>query len=382
MNTVTGPIRVAVIGAGMAGAACAAGLRQAGVEATLFEKSGQVGGRMSNRRERWIDAAGVEQSAGFDHGASGFSAVRPRFRGVLAGAVAAGCASEWCLHVHSWRSGEAQRCFGAEPDMPALCSHLLAQATVHCDRTVRRLQKAADGRWYVAADGAALAGPFDRVVLALPPAQAAVLAAGHRDDWAGALAAKRMEPCWTLMAVTDDLDWPWDAAEPDSGPLAWVIRNDRLPGRTAPAGLAVWTAHATAQWSAAHLDAPAKDVSEAMKVALASQLPRIAASGSPPRWHHANVHRWRYAGPSYDCDDSFDSEAAWWDPSLGLGVCGDFLGGGGVEGAWHSGDELADAMAASFEHHADTRAVPGRDERVAEPGLSTLRATARLSDFS
>ena len=58
----------------------------------------------------------------------------------------------------------------------------------------------------------------------------------------------------------------------------------------------------------------------------------------------------RYAGPAFDCDDGFDRGEALRDESLGLGVCGDWLGGGGgVEVARHAGDELADPMAASFE---------------------------------
>ena len=42
--------RIAVVGAGIAGAACAASLQQAGVQVTLFDKSRGVGGRMSTRR--------------------------------------------------------------------------------------------------------------------------------------------------------------------------------------------------------------------------------------------------------------------------------------------------------------------------------------------
>jgi hypothetical protein len=34
-------------------------------------------------------------------------------------------------------------------------------------------------------------------------------------------------------------------------------------------------------------------------------------------------------------------------------VCGDFLGGGRVEGAWRSGDELADTLAAWLEKAED-----------------------------
>jgi hypothetical protein len=85
------------------------------------------------------------------------------------------------------------------------------------------------------------------------------------------------------------------------------------------------------------------------------------------------VHRWRYAGPAFDCDDSFDSDGAWWDASLGLGVCGDFLAGGGVEAAWHSGDELADTMAASFESRSDAPHVAREltGDRPASESLAT-----------
>lgn len=341
--------RVAVIGSGLAGAACAAGLRGTDAQVTLFEKAHHAGGRMATRRVGWVDARGAEQAVTFDHGAQCFTPVRPRFKAVMARARAAGCVSEWRPRVHAAGPSAYGQCLVATPTMPALCSHLLAGAAVHLDCTVRRLQRAADGGWYVAVDGAALAGPFDHVALAIPPAQAAVLLAGHQDDWAEVLMTKRMQPCWTLMAVTDDVEWQWDAAVPDRGPLAWVLRNDRVPGRTAPPGLAVWTAHATAEWSAAHLEDDAQTVKAELQSALRAQLPAASRGGRPVGWHHANVHRWRFAGPALDCDDGFGSDEAWWDESLGLGVCGDFLAGGGVEAAWHSGDELADFMAASIE---------------------------------
>ena len=344
-----GPIHVAIIGSGMAGAACAAGLQRAGAQVSLFEKSRNVGGRMATRRAGWIDADGAEQSTTFDHGAQGFTPVRPRFKAVMSRAVAAGSASRWHPRLHAARPVESGPCFIATPTMPALCTHLLAGATVHLQHTVRRLQRAAGGAWYVAADGAALAGPFQHVVLAMPAAQAAVLLAGHQDAWADALIAKPMAPCWTLMAVTDDVDWPWDAAEPARGPLAWVSRNDRVPGRTAPPGVAVWTAHATAAWSAAHLEDDAQAVSTELQSALQAQLPSTRSGGQPIRFHHANVHRWRYAGPAADGADRLDGGECLWDEALGLGVCGDFLAGEGVEAAWHSGDELADCMAASIE---------------------------------
>lgn len=340
--------RMAVVGAGLAGASCAQGLRRADAHVTVFERSRGTGGRMATRQVPWTDDSGVSHTFTFDHGAQCFTAIRPRFRSFIARAVAAGHAARWEPLIHAALPLASEPAFVPVPTSTALCDQLLSGCTLDLGRNVRRLQRSADGAWYLASDGAPLAGPFRHVVLAVPPAQAAVLLAGHHDVWASALATRRMEACWTLMAVTDDFDWPWDATEPAHGPLAWLVRNDRVPGRTAPPGVAVWTAHATAEWSAGRLGADPELVSAELQAALRSQLPMASRSGQSWRFHHVAVHRWSHAGPALDCD-SFAAGDAWWDETLGLGVCGDWLAGGGVEAAWHSGDELADAMAASFE---------------------------------
>lgn len=349
MTPVNGSIHVAIIGTGLAGAACAAGLQRAGVQVTLYEKSRNVGGRMATRRAHWTDADGAEHSVCFDHGAHAIAPVRPRFKAVMSRAVAAGSASRWHPRLHGAGLVDTVTCFVATPTAPALCSHLLSGTSVHLQRTVRRLQRASDGAWYVAADGEPLAGPFQHVVLAMPPAQAAVLLAGHQDAWADALIGKPMASCWTLMVASDDVDWPWDAAEPARGPLASVLRNDRVPGRTGPPGVAVWTAHATTAWSAAHLEDDAQAVSAELQSALRAQLPSTRGDGEPVRFHHVDVQRWRYAGLATEGSDRTDGGECLWDESLGIGVCGDFLAGGGVEAAWLSGDELADCMAVSLE---------------------------------
>ena len=82
--------RIAVVGAGIAGAACAASLQQAGVQVTLFDKSRGVGGRMSTRRAAWAGEGGNECTVEFDHGAQAITARQPRFRVLLARAEAAG----------------------------------------------------------------------------------------------------------------------------------------------------------------------------------------------------------------------------------------------------------------------------------------------------
>lgn len=356
------PASVAVIGAGLAGTACAASLQRAGLQVTLFDKSRGVGGRMATRRASWTGAGGVAQSAEFDHGAQHFSACQPRFRAVMARARAVGCAAEWRPWVYRDRPGSvAGHSFVAVPNMPALCRHLLGGVPLRLGHSVQRLQRSSAG-WQIVVEGAGgeTQGPFDHVMLALPPGQAALLLAGHADAWADTLAAVPMLPCWTLMAVTDDVDWRWDAAEPAVGPLAWVARNDRKPGRDAVPGCATWVAHATAAWSAEHLEDEPAAVADALGAALAAQMPGIPA----PRWWHGSVHRWRYAAPAAPAAAGGD---CWWDARLGLGVCGDFLTGGNAEAAWRSGDELADTVAAWLDAEDEAAARGQTVEAHAEP---------------
>ena len=74
-STANAPNSIAVIGAGLAGLACARTLAQAGRKVTLFEQEGHVGGRM----------ASYESPFGtFDHGAQYFTVRDARFGQALA----------------------------------------------------------------------------------------------------------------------------------------------------------------------------------------------------------------------------------------------------------------------------------------------------------
>lgn len=344
-----GTCRVAVIGAGISGSACAAALAASGFEVDLFDKSADVGGRMALHEVGWFDATGTEHASAFDHGVQDFSACSPRFRAVVARAAADGAVVSWRQHVFApFPAAQVRDHQLPVPGMPSFCLYLLGGLPVHLKQPVERLMRV-DGGWELALSGGGSAGPFGQVMLAMPPAQAALLLAGHRDDWADELAAVRMKPCWTLTAVTDDVDWPWDAAEPEQGPIAWVSRNDRKPGRPANPGFADWVVHATAVWSEAHLEDDPEMVKEVLTEALRAVLP----AGNTAICHYAAVHRWRYAGLA---EPAAGESKCWWDRDQGLGVCGDSFGNGEVEAAWRSGDELADTVTAGLDE--DTVEAP------------------------
>lgn len=72
-----------------------------------------------------------------------------------------------------------------------------------------------------------------------------------------------------------------------------------------------------------------------------NSLPLAAAFvelGAPPPLA-ATAHRWRYA----DTEPALNMGYGW-DAECRIGLCGDWLNGGKVEGAWLSGIRMADAM--------------------------------------
>lgn len=341
------PCNVAVVGAGIAGATCAQALREAGHAVRMFDKSRGPGGRLATRRALWVDALGQARTTRFDHGAPGFDARSPAFRRFTAEALKAG----W---LAAWAPAEDRRGLALEghgpfllpvPDMPALCRQLLQGTGTSWASPVAALQQGPSG-WRLQGADALLGEGFDAVVLALPPAQAGALLADHHRSWARHAALALMQPCWTLMGVAPApaAALAWEIARPPTGPLAWVQRNDSRPGRERRAGEVHWVLHARAAWSRLHLEQPADWVQAQLQTGLSEWL------GESVHWSHAVTHCWRYAMPQ--ASTAAPSGDSWWDAALGLGVCGDFLGGGGVEGAWLSARALAAAMAGTPSAHA------------------------------
>jgi renalase len=329
------PKNVAVIGAGFAGSALACALSRAGKSVHVFDKARGPGGRLASRRLEWIDRDGRNETTHLDHGALGLSAVTPNFQDFIDQATRSHWLAEWTptpapgglpLDGHA-------RLHVPVPDMPSLCRHLVSDITSTWSFAVDRLHHDASG-WWITAGDRCHGAPFDAVVVALPPLQAAPLISPHRSDWARSASIVSMHPCWTLIGVADSLEpaIDWDLGRPINGLLGWVVRSDRKPGRTRIAGQDHWVVHARAGWSRQHIEQPACEVLTSMQTALADYL------GQPVQWQHCTAHRWRYALPR--AMKAKPSRPSWWDAALGLGVCGDFFGDSGIEDAWQSARSL------------------------------------------
>jgi predicted NAD/FAD-dependent oxidoreductase len=303
----------AIIGAGMAGLACAGGLRATGHCVALFDKGRGPGGRMSTRR---ISTPLGEAS--FDHGAQYFTARDLRFRRLVDGWCEAGIAAPW--------PAAGDDAWVGLPGMNAIIRQMAAAHAVEWGHLVTGLVRKGDAWWLMGQAGES--GPFDAVILAIPAEQAATILSLHDFAMARIALMARSQPCWTSMFV---FDRPLDDIPPvmrNRNCIAWAARNSAKPGRSGPEA---WVVQASAAWSAARLEASQEQVSVSLHAALAD-----AASGTLPEPLAAVSHRWRFALSAGTGD------GALWNPDIALGVCGDWLLGPRVECAWLSGHMLAE----------------------------------------
>ncbi|MES2925641.1 MAG: NAD(P)-binding protein [Pseudomonadota bacterium] len=325
------PQTIAVVGAGLAGLSCAQALLQAGHTVHVFDKARGPSGRMSTRRAE--DDNGPWQC---DHGAQYFTARDPAFRAEVARWQQAGVAALWNARLASF-DGTAWTTpatplerFVGTPRMtsPAawLVQHLGDPALAQWQTTVQRLDHA-EGGWTITSSEHGLHSPrYSAVLLAVPAPQTVPLLAAVAPAGAALAASARMRGSWAVMLrYASPVALPWEGAFINTGPLRWVARDSSKPGRT---GQETWLLHASAEWSEAHIE----DSAEAVTAAL---LAAFAALGGPAPLA-ATAHRWRYA----DTEPAL-TQGSWWDAQMRLGLCGDWLHGGKVEGAWLSGRALA-----------------------------------------
>jgi renalase len=351
--------RVAVVGAGIAGLACARALMQAGYQVIVYEKSRGAAGRMSTRRSE--DDGHAWQC---DHGAQYFTARDADFRAEVSRWQHAGAAAVWkprlavlggsggraagTASAGGTASGEsvATERFVGTPGMTAPARLLTDELDVRPTTTIQRLVRVVAApdfphQWRLcSAEYGELTDVFDAVMLAVPAPQAlalldaaATLSFGTGGvnvsvgaDLRAAATAVVMRPCWALMArFEQSVALPFDAAFVNQGPLRWLARDSSKPGRVGPE---TWSLHATAEWSQAHVQSTPDDAMDTLLAAFGALGGSVPFACTAHRWLYADSARALQQGCVYSAEDR-------------LGLCGDWLAGGRVEGAWLSGRALA-----------------------------------------
>jgi predicted NAD/FAD-dependent oxidoreductase len=305
---------VVVVGAGLAGAACARELQAAGVDVRVLERGHVPGGRMA-ARTIW--------GRRVDLGASYLTVSDDSFGAVVDDWAARGLAREWTdtftvLAEGEVRSSSGPMRWGATDGLRSLVEDLADGLAVERQQ-VESLDEV----------------DADVVVLAMPDPQARRLVGDHPvahaldRDWEPvvAVAARWSARTWDRVSPTGRFDGAFVNDDPD---LGWVADDGRRRGDDAP----VLVAHSTPERAARHLDEPA-DAAQAVVEALR----RVMAVGEPDDVH---VHRWTFARPVGRRDDPY----ALVEGDRLVGVCGDGWGASPkVETAWLSGVRLGRALA-------------------------------------
>lgn len=320
-------LRYAVVGAGIAGLSAAAELRKCGHDVVVFERARGAGGRAATRRVEGIEMPKSARGAAlaFDHGAQYFTVRDPRFQAVVDGWLRDRIAAKWDGRMVSFDSegwedvpATTDRYVGI-PGMSALTASLATGLDVRYGQRVAQVRLKPDTTVCLDPD----LGEFDRVILAVAAEQAKPLVA-HIPELAAALAPVSMRPCWAVLAAFEErVPARFDGAFVHGSPIGWVARNQSKPKREWPVD--AWVLHATASWSAAHLDDDPDGVGSFLMEAFHDLIPP-----GLPRAFYAAAHRWRYAAA---------------DPPLAVGaihhagvtLCGDWCLGTRIEDAFLSG---------------------------------------------
>lgn len=317
--------RVAVIGAGLAGAACAQALKARGFRVEVFEKSRGVGGRLAVRRP-----FGRDDPVGIDHGAPYAQARAPEKHPEAAAALATLGAT--------WEApGVPEGALLGTPGMSDLVRPLLEGATLRAGVEVKAIARGPEDYLLIDAEGAQ-AGPFAAVAVAAPAPQAVALLgdASHDADKA------RMTPGWTLIYAFDGVlaaDAP-PVLHPEDGVVGVMVRNSAKPGR-APLDakgrtIETWVVHFTADYAAARLEESKEEFAAAHRDSLFERL------GLPARADvYLAAHRWRYARTKTPI-----GAPHWLSEDGRLGCCGDWRLGHLAGDALRSGLSLGRALGA------------------------------------
>jgi hypothetical protein len=224
---------VAVIGAGVAGLACANRLAEHGFEVQVYDKGRQPGGRVARRHRMGLV---------FEHGARGYH---------------------------------------------ELVRELTSRVTVTTSTRITAIARVERGGWRFFTEGQPLRKVFSSLMLALPAPQAAPLLRTVAPELAARLATVRLRPLLTaLVGLPAPLGRPLDHIRFTSGSLAEAVR---LP-RPHADGAESWILHAAEGFSRDNLECDPDAVAQYLWLQFGREI-----GLPPPPPVYLRGHRWRYA---------------------------------------------------------------------------------------
>jgi renalase len=308
--------KVGVVGAGIAGASCAGALAAAGWDVDVFEKASGAGGRLASRRlgAGWVTLGAPFISAWnepFREQANEWSHkgwVAPLKGDILQGRADTG-----------WTHTQLKDHYLPTIETSELIRHVLGQAKLHVDSRVIAVQP----HVIIFEDGTIAEG-YDHVICAVPGPQAIPLLE-EVPDLRDRLAGVRYRPVWAFLMR-------WEGG-PEADTIKFAHNLLDMAVRQSTADPSLWLVHSSYEFAetiveGSEMDARTRAVAALMGLLGLSQQVEVAAS-----------HLWLYARSENPVGGRWLS-----DREFRVALIGDGIAGAGVERAWESGVQLAQAM--------------------------------------
>jgi photolyase PhrII len=325
---------VAVVGAGIAGLAVARTLADYDVDVTVFEKEPGIG-ECESPPPPLSDCGKLDP--GFDRSSQHLTTSDSRFSRIVNSWLHDGIIKPWTGRIVELDTDGKIRSesirkprFVGVPDMTSIVTHLANGLNIHTGTPIVDLTRGPN-HWLLECVGGKCHGPFDVVLCSCPPKSTLALIDGHA-DFAKRVRSVKMRPRWSMVIADQSLSQlPFDEAFIDGGPIS---RLTKIGGNPDHMALTTCIIHASVEWSQTHLRDTPDQVVASLRQALDALLakPLNAASQAIAR---------RRIDATFETPVDQDSL---FDPTAGIGVCGDWCGGTQIETAYLSGIALAGSL--------------------------------------
>lgn len=316
--------RIAIIGAGIAGAVLTERLLAAGKQVSIFEKSRGTGGRLASAR--------LGDSSG-DLGAPYMDIITESF-------------NTWMSHqsdlgrVHHWepvtvgfdgKVTKSQSLWVGSGRNSSLTRALIEGAELHTETRIGVIWPDRDGVLIRDEQSNSL-GHFDAVICTAPAPQAvALLEAVPR--FAHLAEEAVTDPSWVYLVELEALPKRLESVDIVTGGHACIesiIVESHKPNRKG----AVLKVQMQRDWSENNIDLHKDTILAEVRMLLQSWV------GEPIVIKAERIHRWLH-NCSYQPNQQ---HLALWDTSTKIGACGDWIAGAGIDGSFNSANYLADIL--------------------------------------
>jgi predicted NAD/FAD-dependent oxidoreductase len=327
-----------IVGAGVAGLACARALAASGRSVVVLERSRGVGGRCATRR---VSGQPVDHGAAFLHGSD------DRFLADAGSVPGAVVLPGWPFTIEGTGAPCLPRAF--EPlerriayaeGMTLFPKHLAAGLDVRLETPVDGIS--ADSGGFLVRSGADVTVRAASVVLAVPSPTARRLLRLPADDGREAAAVDTLlgmigsQTCLTVLAgyPKGGARPPWDVCYPEDSAIVQMISHDSTK-RTTP-GFVVLVIQARPCWSLSNFDSDEATWTAGLVQEAAR---RIGAWAAQPSWVQA--HRWRFARSDRGSQLTRPLSVRIRSGGRVIVTGESFAPGGGIEAAWLAGNASA-----------------------------------------